>query len=128
MSLLVNVCVYAVVSAIIISIIRSIKPEFTIAIAIAAGVGLVIVCVDGVQTIISSAYDLQSVINSKYVSLLLKIGGICCICRLCADICVDCGVVTLASRVISICKISICALCIPLLGDVIQIVKKLCEM
>ena len=50
------------------------------------------------------------------------------ICKLCADICRDCGESSLASGIEGAGRIAIISLCIPVIGELMRLALKILEM
>ena len=64
---------------------------------------------------------------SELVALMLKALGIAFLCRLCSDVCRDCGATTIASAVESVGKLTIVALAMPLLTELVLYARDLLE-
>lgn len=122
----ITACVFAIVSSSIVLIIRSFRPEFTLPLSIAAAIGLTLICVDSIFSLNTAVSKLYENINSAYIKILLKGAGICIISRVTSDICKDSGLTSISAGIDSICRLSLCALAIPLLLEVIELITQIC--
>lgn len=61
----------------------------------------------------------------EYTSLMMRGLAIGVLCRICADVCRDCGEPTVASGVESAGKLAILALAMPVLADIVECVTRL---
>ena len=122
----ITACVLAIVSSSIVLIIRSFRPEFTLPLSIAAAIGLTLICVDSIFSLNTAVSKLYENINSAYIKILLKGAGICIISRVTSDICKDSGLTSISAGIDSICRLSLCALAIPLLLEVVELITQIC--
>ena len=122
----ITACVFAIVSSSIVLIIRSFRPEFTLPLSIAAAIGLTLICVDSIFSLNTAVSKLYENIKSAYIKILLKGAGICIISRVTSDICKDSGLTSISAGIDSICRLSLCALAIPLLLEVIELITQIC--
>ena len=65
---------------------------------------------------------------SKAFSLMLKALGITLLCKICADICRDCGENTLAGGVEGVGRAVILSLCIPVISEILGYSAEVMEM
>ncbi len=63
----------------------------------------------------------------EYTALMLRGLAIGILCRICADICRDCGETTVAAGVESAGKLAILALAMPVLADIVEYATELVE-
>ena len=66
-------------------------------------------------------------IPSQYFSIMLKALGVCVLCRICSDICRDCGDATASSAVESAAKLTLVLMSIPILEELIGYAASLSE-
>ena len=70
--------------------------------------------------------------DSSYISrafgLMLKALGIALLCKLCSDICRDCGESTLATGVEGVGRAAIFSLCLPIISEIIEYASKVLSM
>ena len=64
---------------------------------------------------------------ARYSALMLKGLGVAVLCRVCSDICRDCGEQTVASAVESAGKLSMLLLAMPLIGEMVEVASELLE-
>lgn len=65
---------------------------------------------------------------SKSFNLMLKALGIALLCKLCSDICRDCGENTLASGVEGVGRAAIFSLCLPVISEIIEYASRVLSM
>jgi stage III sporulation protein AD len=63
----------------------------------------------------------------EYMSVMLRALGICVLCRVCSDVCRDCGESTLASTVESAGKITMVLLAMPIVKQIIEYARQLLD-
>lgn len=61
-----------------------------------------------------------SFVPSEYLAVMLKALGVCAICRICSDICRDCGEHTASGAVESAAKLTLVLMSLPILQDLIE--------
>lgn len=123
---IISICIYAVVCACIISFVRQLKPEFTLPLCIAAGIGLLTVCVDSLLGLIAGIKSINQAVDFAYIKLLMKALGICTICKLASDLCKDAGFVSIAGRIDGICRIALCVLSLSLISQIVDMIIEIC--
>jgi stage III sporulation protein AD len=62
-----------------------------------------------------------------YIELMMKALGVAVLCRICSDVCRDCGETGIAAAVESAGKLSVVLLALPVLGDLVEYAKMLAE-
>lgn len=65
--------------------------------------------------------------TAEYVTLMLRGLGIAVLCRICSDVCRDCGQGTVASAVESAGKLFMILLAMPLVGDILEYANTLLD-
>ena len=66
-------------------------------------------------------------VPSQYFSIMLKALGVCVLCRICSDICRDCGELTASNAVESAAKLTLVLMSIPILEELIGYAASLSE-
>lgn len=94
-----------------------------------AGLALVL---GGAVTVLSEIVSDTSAIGvgdkvGEYASLMLKGLGISALCRICSDICRDCGQATVASAVESVGKLFMVALAMPIVVQILEYAEVLLD-
>ena len=104
------------------------------AIATAVRMAGIILVLGGVVIMISGVVaDARSIVESfsgnsqitRYWSVMLRALGIAVLCRICTDVCRDCGESAIAGGVETAGKISILALSLPMIEDIIEYARDL---
>ena len=126
---LLGLCGIALLSSVAALLVGRIKGEFTSLVRIG---GLILVmgfsvaqCV-GVVRAISDIAHASGVFS--YAELMIKAVGLALVCKICSDICKDCGEGAVASGVELSGKLSILSLCIPLIKELMDYVFKILEL
>lgn len=117
----------AIVSTIIIAVIKVHRPEIAIQISIAAGIivfamimGKVIAVVDFLDS-----YAQKVNIDTIYITTLLKIVGIAYITEFGAEVCKDAGESAIASKVELAGKVVIIVLAVPIITSLMDLIIKI---
>lgn len=104
------------------------------AIATAVRMAGIILVLGGVVIMISGVVaDARSIVESfsgnsqitRYWSVMLRALGIAVLCRICTDVCRDCGESAIAGGVETAGKISILALSLPMIEEIIEYARDL---
>ncbi|MBR6679902.1 MAG: stage III sporulation AC/AD family protein [Clostridia bacterium] len=104
------------------------------AVATAVRMAGIILVLGGVVIMISGVVaDARSIVESfsgnsqitRYWSVMLRALGIAVLCRICTDVCRDCGESAIAGGVETAGKISILALSLPMIEEIIEYARDL---
>ena len=117
----------ALVSLIIIILLKQYKPEFAIYISLLTGVLILILVMDkltGIINLIDSIVS-KSNINTEFITLLIKITGIAFLSEFAVSICKDSGEAAIASKIEIGSKIIIIAMSIPIISSLLEIILKI---
>ena len=79
------------------------------------------------EAVVASSGEGESYV-SKSFNLMLKALGIALLCKLCSDICRDCGESTLASGVEGVGRAAIFSLCLPVIAEIIEYASRTLSM
>ena len=124
---IITVALLGMVTAVICVILKQYKPEFSAALAIGFSVILMLYLLTRITPIVNALETLanQSGIPTEFFTAVTKALGISILVGLACDSCVDAGQNSLASNIELAGKIAIVLLCIPLIGEIVEVVKKL---
>ncbi len=124
---IITVALLGMTTAVICVILKQYKPEFSTALAIGFSVILLLYLLSRITPIVKALESLasQSGIPTEFFSAVTKALGISILVGLSCDSCVDAGQNSLASNIELAGKIAIVLLCIPLIGEIVEVVKKL---
>lgn len=117
----------AIVSLIIIILLKQYKPEFAIYISLLTGVLILILVMDkltGIINLIDSIVS-KSNINTEFITLLIKITGIAFLSEFAVSICKDSGEAAIASKIEIGSKIIIISMAIPILSSLLELILEL---
>ena len=113
--------------AIIISvIIKQYRPEFAIYVGIAAGVIILLMCMQKIQGIINfiNTISERTNINSSFIKILIKITGLAILTEFAVSICKDAGETAIASKAEIGGKVIIISMSIPIIQSLINTIIK----
>lgn len=124
---IVSVIGFSLVAAMLVILLRQIKPEFALPVGVLAAAIILFSAASASLPIIDKVKEIsaKASINSEYVSILIKSLGICYITQLASDTCKDGGENALAGNVQLIGKIAVVVLSLPLVTQVLDTVTKL---
>lgn len=124
---IVKVIAFAIAALILIIIVKEQSKEIAVFLIIVASIAIFIYLLKPFQEIISLLNNLieKSKIDTKYISILLKVIGISYLVELTKDICKDSGVSSIGTKVEFAGKIAILGITIPLIGSVVEIITGL---
>ena len=116
-----------VIAAIVIAVIRDIKPEIAIITGVAAGILIFLLVVNMLMQIINTFTELidRTGINSAAVSAMLKIIGVGYLTEFAEGICEDTGNKSLGGRILFGGKIIIMFLALPIIRSLFEIITAL---
>ena len=121
------VCATAFLCVIASLCIRTCKPEFSslLRLAFCALFGMLIL--RAMQPLIAQLREWMDGVALGYADILFKAVGIAFLSHLTAEMCRDCGENTLAGGVETLGKLEIFALCLPLIGSVMETVGEILQ-
>lgn len=119
---IVGICIIAVVGAIIAIAIKQSVPHFSMVLALATGVIILVAICTYLPTVTEKINSLMSAtgVKSEYTSVLLKSVGICFLCQFSSDICKDAGQNALSSKIELAGKLMILISALPLMEEVLN--------
>lgn len=118
------VCAFAVISCCAIAVLRHLRPELASVAVAVTGVLIFGYITEGLLPFLKfiKSVAAQTGVES-YFTLMLKALAVSLCCRLCADVCRDCGENSLASRVELAGKVGIVLISIPVVTQLFEIAK-----
>ena len=120
-----KVAVFGVMAAILAVWLKGIKTEYSVWITVIASTFLGIFAAVKLEIIVGELVFLQSFMSSysSYFKLLIKIIGITYLAEFSSDMCKDAGAGALASQVELFGKLSILALCMPIMTSLLETIE-----
>ncbi len=113
---IIKICGVAILAAVAVSVLGAMAP-FGGGLITALRIAGAVLALGGVVMLIFSVLESLSALTEnvaeEYISVMVRGLGICVLCRVCSDICRDCGQVTLASAVESAGKVGMILLAMP---------------
>ncbi len=123
-----TVCVFAVVAAAIMATIKHLRPELAAIAAAICGTVIFVYIAEGLLPFLDFIKTVADEGNiSSYFALMLKALAISLCCRMCAEICRDCGEGSLASKVELAGKVGIVLISLPVVQQLFNIAKDMMQ-
>lgn len=125
-----TIVVIGIIGAIICVVINQYKPEYTVLVALATGLIILLFTIPHFSSILEYINEFVSMgqIDSGYGKIVVKALGVCVVTQLASDTCKDCGQGSIASKIELGGKVSILALSIPLFVSLLETIKKLMNL
>ncbi len=119
-----TVCAFAIATGIVLSVLKTLKPEMATLGSIVAGVLIIVYILEGLTPIIEFIKNCLYETNTEsYFTLMVKSLAISFCCKTSAEICRDCKENTLASRVELAGKIGIVIVSLPAVAQLLEMAK-----
>ena len=122
-----KISAFAIISLVLIVLIKEEKKEIGVLCSITATVVLAIYAIVKLNDIVDLLNNLisKSGINTKYLEIVLKVVGLAYIIEFTKDICVDSGETALGNKVEVAGKILITVITIPMITSIVEVINKL---
>ncbi len=119
----------ALISLILIIIIKQYRPEFALYISLIAGCLILVFAIDKLKAIIYllNKISTQSGINSEFLNLLLKMTGIAYLSEFAISLCRDTGETAIANKLEIGSKAIIIVMSIPIISNLLEVVLKVLQ-
>lgn len=126
----VNVVGFSVVCTCILVLLRKYATEFAIPVSVLSCVIILVVCAYLVNELFDQFNQTlaDAKINAENFKLIFKALGICYITQLGKDVCVDAGETALGEKVDLFGKIIIVSLSVPLILEIIELIKEVLSL
>ena len=127
METLLKICAIGIATLIIISIVKTYKPEFTVEVTLCAGMILLYFIIDSLKYGFGFIADIYEDLSygKEYFPIILKVLGIAYITEFAAAICQDAGEKSIASKVELAGKIAIFFAAIPVFTSLLDLLNSL---
>ena len=127
---IVTICVLAIVAIIIITALKPRNSEIALMLGISASILVLISVLSGFSQVADTINNIiaESGISTNYITILLKVIGICLLTEFTVNACKDAGSNSLANNVSLAGKILITVTSIPLYNDILDTVLSLSGM
>lgn len=122
-----KICAIGIAALIIISIVKTYKPEFTVEVTLCAGMILLYFIIDSLKYGFGFIADIYEDLSygKEYFPIILKVLGIAYITEFAAAICQDAGEKSIASKVELAGKIAIFFAAIPVFTSLLDLLNSL---
>lgn len=116
----------ALISLIIIILLKQYRPEFAIYISLLCGVLILILIMDKLTGIVNLLQTIsnKASINNTFLTLLIKITGIAFLSEFAVSVCKDAGEGAIASKIELGSKIVIISMSIPIISSLLEVILK----
>ncbi len=118
---------FAVVSTILIAIVKQTNIEFGFLLVIASGVVILFLIIELLAPVLYFVQTLSDTISFSNFDIVLKVVGVAFIADIAEGICNDCGQTANAKKVSIAARLTIIVIAIPLFDSIIVFVKGLVE-
>ena len=126
---LLRICALAILCTVAGLLLKQIRGEFAGLLRIGCVVFLFGLMILGIKEGLDEAFALFSADGLElYASVMLRTLGIALLTRICTDICRDCGETSVAGAVELAGKLTILALCVPLIRQILEYARMLMQM
>ena len=124
MSEIIKIIGVGMLALIVIIIIKQYRPEFAIYISLLAGVFIILLSMQRLTQVIELIQSIsQKVsINSKFLSIILRITGIAILTEFAVSICKDSGESAIASKIEMGSKVVIISMSIPIISSLLEVI------
>jgi stage III sporulation protein AD len=115
------------IALVLIIIVKQYRPEFALYISLIAGVLILYLAIDNLQSVINLLKQIcqKSGVNSKFLGILLKMTGIAFLAEFAISICKDAGEAAIASKVELGSKAIIISMSIPIIYNLLEVILKI---
>ena len=115
------------IALVLIIILKQYRPEFALYISLIAGVLILCLAIDNLQSVINLLKQIcqKSGVNSKFLGILLKMTGIAFLAEFAISICKDAGEAAIASKVELGSKAIIISMSIPIIYNLLEVILKI---
>lgn len=115
------------IALVLIIIVKQYRPEFALYISLIAGVLILCLAIDNLQSVINLLKQIcqKSGVNSKFLGILLKMTGIAFLAEFSISICKDAGEAAIASKVELGSKAIIISMSIPIIYNLLEVILKI---
>lgn len=115
------------IALILIIIVKQYRPEFAIYISLIAGALILYFAIDDLSSVIDLLKQIceKSGINSKFLTILLKMTGIAFLAEFGISICKDAGEAAIASKVELGSKVIIISMSVPIIYNLLEVILKI---
>lgn len=115
------------IALVLIIIVKQYRPEFALYISLIAGVLILCLAIDNLQSVINLLKQIcqKSGVNSKFLGILLKMTGIAFLAEFAISICKDSGETAIASKVELGSKAIIISMSIPIIYNLLEVILKI---
>ena len=117
----------ALVTLVATMLIRQIKPEFSVIIALVGGLIILFMIIDGLGSVISYFGEIvaRTNIDSKFFGIILKVVGVGYLSEFSSNLCMDSGMSSIADKISLAGKVIIVVLSLPIISSLLDIVTEI---
>lgn len=122
-----KICIVAIISVILILLIKGHTPYMATIISIVSGIIIFIIIIPTLEEVLNAIFDIVKVldIGINHIGVILKIIGISYISEFCSQICIDAGENAIASKIELGGKVLIMFISIPIITELLGLITRL---
>lgn len=123
----VKVALFAVLSAVLVCLVRQTKSDFAVAVAVVSGVVLVSLVCDNLFEVVYAFYDLSESagVDHAAVNCVIRVVGIGYVAEFACGICNDAGCKSIGDKVLLASKVAIILVALPVVQNLFEAIKGL---
>ena len=123
MSEIIKIVGIGILALIVIIILKQYRPEFAMYISLLAGISILLIAMQKMGEVVGLIQSIseRASINSKFLSILLKITGIAILTEFAVSICKDSGESAIASKIEIGSKVVIISMSIPIISSLLEV-------
>ena len=124
MSILIQVIGIGIIGAIIVLLLKEVKPSFAVIVSLATCVLISLLVISQCQEIYIKIRDFLSKINysSKVIVTALKVVGLGYIIEFASDIVEECGMTSISKKIVLAGKVIVAGICLPYIFDLFELI------
>lgn len=120
----------ALVSLVLIMLIKQYRPEFALYITLIAGCLIFLLVMDKLETIVNMLKQIcnKSGLNAKFLNILIKMTGIAYLAEFAISVCKDAGETAIANKLEIGSKAIIIVMSIPIIMNLLEVILKVLQI
>lgn len=125
--MIVKIVLFATAAVVVAVVVKQLKAEFFLPVAVCAGVVLTIMVCDQLFDVLYTFYDLSTSagIDEEAISCVIKVVGIGYMSEFSNSLCVDAGCKSIGDKVLLASKVSILLCALPIVEKLFQLIQNL---
>lgn len=124
-----RIAAVCLIAAVLAKVVQPTNRDLAALISISAVIFAAFAAFSGISDVVSGIGGIisRAGISGEYISVAFRALGICYICELCSSSCRDCGETALGSVLDITGRIAVALMCLPLIGNFIEVAERILE-